>query len=113
VVERRRHARDRGIADKNIEASVPLVERGGEPVEALVVAHVERHQGRRAAGGPHRIVEFFEAADRACHRDHMGAGAGERDPRRVTDAARGAGDERDAAGERFRHAQPASASSDS
>jgi hypothetical protein len=47
--------------------------------------------------------EFFEAADRARHRDHMGAGTRQRDTRRVTDAARGAGDKRDAAGERLRH----------
>ena len=44
-------AEDAGIADQHVEPPVALVERGAEPVDAVVVAQVERHQGGGAAGG--------------------------------------------------------------
>ena len=87
-----------GIADQHVEPLVTLVERRGEPVEAVVIAHVERHQRRRTAGLAHRVVEFFKPADRARYGDHMRAGACQRQRRRIADAARGAGDERDTVG---------------
>ena len=82
--------------------------------------------------GADRVVELLEPADGARHRDHMGAGAGERERGRCADTARGAGDEGDAVGEGWapgrvhvgplawphdahlarRHGQLASASSD-
>ena len=68
-----------------------------------IVAHVERRQRCRAAGGAHGVVELFQAADGARHRDHMRARARERERRRVADAARGAGDERDPISKRLRH----------
>jgi len=71
---------------------------------AGIVAHVERHQRRRTAGGARRIVDFFERADGARHRDDMRAGARERNRGRPPNAARGAGDERDTTVERLGHA---------
>ena len=78
MVEGRALTDHRGIADQNVEPLVALVQSRSEPVEAVVVAHVERHQRRRAAGLAHRVVELLEPADRARHRNHMGAGTRQR-----------------------------------
>ena len=56
------------------------------------------HQRRRAALRLDRVVEFLEPADGPGDGDDMGAGLGERQRRGAADAARGAGDDRDAAG---------------
>ena len=77
VAERRQRAEDAGIADHHVEPAVALMERQRQPRDAIHVLHVERHQCRRAAGGLDPVVEFFQAADRARHRDDMGAGFGE------------------------------------
>jgi len=84
-----------------------------EPVDPVIVLQVERHERRGAARRLDGVVDLFQPADRAGDRDHMRAGFGERDRGRVSDAARGTGDERDTAGEGL-HAgrQLASASSD-
>src|SRR5439155_14296068 len=76
-----------------------LVERGAEPRDALVVLEVKRNKRGAAAGRADRIVELLQAADRARECDHVRARARERKRRRIADAARGAGDERDLAGE--------------
>ena len=94
--ERPEHA---GIADQHVEPAVALVERQRQPVDAVEVLQVERHQRRRAAGGLDRVVELLQPADGARDRDHMGAGLRQRERERRADAARGAGDERDAVGE--------------
>ena len=73
MLERRALAGQRGIADQHVEPLVAFVERGGEPVEAGKVLHIERHQRRRTAGRARRVVELFQRADGAGDRDHMRA----------------------------------------
>ena len=104
MAERRQRSDDAGIADQHVEAAIALVEREREPGDAVGILHIERHQRGGAAGGLDLVVELFQAADRARHRHDMGAGCGEFERERRADAARGAGDERDAVGEGFRHA---------
>ena len=101
VVERRRHAENAGIADQHVEAPVAFVERQREPRDAVGIFHVERHQRGRAAGRLDLVVEFFQPADRARHRHHMGAGLRQLQRDRRANAARGAGDQRDFVGEGF------------
>jgi hypothetical protein len=69
---------DRRVADEHVKPLVSLIERRGEPVDAWVIAHVERHQRRRAAGGARGVVDFLERAYRPRDRDDVRAGAGER-----------------------------------
>src|SRR5262249_5617265 len=76
-----------------------LVQGRAEPVDALVVLEIERHERGRTAQGLDRVVEVLEPADGARERDNMGAGLGQRERGGVADAARGAGDERDTVGE--------------
>ena len=103
MVERRGHARDRRIADENVELSVTLVQRRREAINALIVTNVERRQRCRTPFGANGVVELLQAADRARDGNHMRAGAGERERRGVADTARGAGDKRHPIGKRFRH----------
>jgi hypothetical protein len=57
---------------------------------------VEGHERGRAAGGLDRIVQLFEPAHGAGAGDDMGAGLGEFQGGEISDAARRAGDQRDA-----------------
>ena len=73
------------------------------PRDAVVVLEIERHQGGAPAELADLVVEFLEPADRAGDRDHMRTDARQRERGRVADAARCAGDERDAVGEERWH----------
>ena len=99
VAERGERPENAGIADEHIQPPVALGERRAEPRDPLEVLEVERHQRRGATGSADRVVKLFETADGAGDRDHMRARARQRERGRVADAARGAGDERDLAGE--------------
>ena len=88
------------LADQRIKAPVAFVQRRAEPVDGGVVADVERGERGRAAGGTHRVVELLKSADGARQSDHMRARACQRDRSRVANAARRAGDERDAVDKR-------------
>src|SRR6185436_9438631 len=96
---------ERRVADQDVELAVALVQRAGEAGDSLVVPHLQRDQRRGAADGFDGVVELFKAAGRARGCDHMRALARERDCQRITDAARAAGDQRDAGGKRFGHAR--------
>ena len=99
MAERRGGAGDAGIADENVELAVALMQRRAEPRDAVEIGEVERHQRGAAAVFADLVVEFFQPALRARDGHDMRAGAGKRARRGVADAARGAGDERDAGGE--------------
>ena len=94
-VERRGTLPSAGIADKNVEPPVALVEAAASRYEPAKSRDVERRQRGRTAGCADRVVELFETADRARERDHMRAGARQHECGGAADAARGAGDERD------------------
>ena len=104
MAERRERAEHAGIADQDVELAVALVERGAEPVDAVVVLQVERHERRRAAGGAGsrrrapRAPPTVRASATTC-----APALGERERGGAADAARGAGDQRDAVGEGFGH----------
>ena len=101
MAERRDAAEKPGVADQNVELAMPLIERRAEPVDRREIRDVEGREGGRAAGRADLVVELLKAALGASGRDHMRPGLGERERRRVTDAAARAGDDRDAAGEGF------------
>ena len=87
VIERGTRTGNRGVTDEDIEPLVALIERRGEPVEAGIIAHVERHQRGRTAGFARRVVKLFERTDRTRHRDHMRTGTRQRQRRRTANAA--------------------------
>src|SRR6266702_3117510 len=99
MAERRKRAKHASVADQNVEPLIALVERGVKPRDALVVLEVKRNKRGGAAGRADRVVELLQAADRARECDHVRARTRERERRRIADAARGAGDERNLAGE--------------
>src|SRR6516164_3438982 len=80
-----------------------LVKRCAEAREAVEVGEAEWHQRGGPAVLPDLVVELFEAALRACHRDDVRALLCKRACGRIADAARGAGDKDDAIGEGERH----------
>ena len=83
--------------------------RAAEPVDALEILQVERHERGGAAGCLDLVVELFEPADGARDRDDMGAGRGEALGGVVADPARGAGDDGDPAFKRLALAHAVSA----
>ena len=97
-------------------SSIACVEGEREPGNAVEILHVERHQSGSAAGRLDLVVQFFKPAAGARHRDDVGAGLRQFERNRRANAARGAGDKRDAVGERLTHTdgtgQLASASND-
>src|SRR4030088_3198588 len=97
--ERRGGAGDAGIADEDVELAMAFMQRRAEPGDAVEIGQIERHQGRSSAVFADFVVELFEPALRARHRNHMRAGFGERTRGAIADAARGAGDQSDTGGE--------------
>jgi len=73
-------------------------------VEAVELAQIERHQRRLAAGGADRVVELIEAALGARQGNDMGTLRRQALGHGGTDAARGAGHQREPAVQPFRHA---------
>jgi hypothetical protein len=62
----RRHDAERCcIADQDIEPAEFLVQRAAELVDRGAIGQIHRYQRRGSAGGFHRIVDFFQAADLA------------------------------------------------
>ena len=108
--KRRQRAEHAGIADQDVEPLVTLVERERQPRNAVAVLHVQRHQRGRAAGCLDLVVELLEPADGARNGDDMRAGLRQRERQRRANAARGAGDQRDAIGEGFESIWPFSSS---
>ena len=98
MAERRGRPGDAGIAEENVEPAVALVQRRAEPGDAVEIGEVERHQRRAAAFIADLVVELFQPALRARHRNDVRAGLRQRQRRGIADAARGAGDESDAGG---------------
>ena len=81
MADRRDDAEHAGIGDQDVELAPALVDRAAQPVDAGHVGEVERHQ-RRLALAVRRarldlVVELFQPADGARHRDHMRAGRGQ------------------------------------
>src|ERR1700730_11290273 len=99
MTERRQRQKNSGMPKLQVESSETLVQGRTEPIDALVVLEVERHERGRTTQGLDRVIELLEPADRARERDNMGAGAGQRERGGIADAARGAGDERGTVGE--------------
>ena len=88
-----------GIGDENVELAPALVDRAAEPVDARHVGEVERHQRRLPPAALISSSSSSSPPDGARDGDHMRARRREMLGGEIADAARGAGDERDAAGE--------------
>ena len=115
--QRRQRPEDAGIGEQDVELAPALQQGRAELLDRRRVAEIDRHQRRAAADRVDLVIELFERARGPRQRHDMGAGLGESERSGAADAARGAGDERDAPFERLGHAgirrdQPASASSD-
>ena len=88
-----------GIADQPVELAPALEDRRAQPVDAVAVAQIERHERRFAAGRLDVVVEFFETAHRARDGDDMRAAAARFERGLIADAAARPGDEDDLARE--------------
>ena len=80
-------------------AAPALGDRRGELGDVVAVGEVERRDRRAAAGGVDRFLDRFERRRGARGEDDVRAGRGQRFGGRGADAAAGAGDERELAGE--------------
>lgn len=103
MAERRQAAQDAGIADQDVELLPPLVDRGPEAVDRLVVGEIDRHKRRLAAGGTDLVIELLEPADGAGDGDHMRAFGRKGPGGEIADAPRGTGDNGDTAFETLAH----------
>ena len=99
MAERRKGAEFGRVADEDVEPPVTLVERRRQLVDLDELAQIDRHQSGAAAGGMDPVVDFFEAARGARRQYDMRPFAGKPLGDGGADAARGAGDQRDLAGE--------------
>src|SRR5258708_12726097 len=95
MAERGQRPKNAGIADHHVESSEALVQGRAEPIDALVILEVERHERGRTTQGLDRVIELLEPADRARERDNMGAGAGQRERGAIPDAPRAPPDDPD------------------
>ena len=76
----------------------PALEDGGaQPVDAVAVGKIERHQRRRAAKPLDLVVELFQSAHGQRYRDHMGTAPPRFAGGSIADAPRGTGNEDDLA----------------
>ena len=78
MAERREDAELGGIADEDVEPAPAVQNPRGELVDLDEIAQVERDEGGAAAGRANRVVDLFEAADRARRQHHMRALAANR-----------------------------------
>src|ERR1700682_3297657 len=104
MVEGRRRRQDAGIAEQDVELAMAFLKRERKPGDAVIVLHVDRNERGGTAYRPDAVVEFLETADGAGDGEDMRALFGQREGGRRANAARGAGDERDAVSEGFGHA---------
>jgi len=84
----------------HVQPFVPLEYLVAQPVDPVAVGEVERHERwPRPVDGPDLVVQRLERPLDPPHRDHLRAGPRQRQRAGLADPARGAGDERDPAGE--------------
>ncbi len=117
VGDRRQRAEHPGIGDQDVEPAMALEDHAAQPVDGVEIGEIEGRQRRFAAGRAHRVVGLLQPAGGTAEQDQPGALGGEAPRHRGTDAARRAGDERDAPGQPAASAahgsQTSSASSES
>ena len=99
VADRRERAQHAGVAQQHVEPAEAFMQRRTQPVDAGPVGDVERHQGGGAAERLDLVVEGLEPAYGPRHQHAMSAFAGVGQRRGGAQAARGAGDQGNAAGE--------------
>ena len=105
MVQRRQRAEHAGVADENVETAPAPKQRLAEPIDRRMIPEIAGDQGRRVFGAGARgadfVVEFLERALRARESDDMRALGRQGQRHGAADAARGAGDERNAGSESF------------
>ncbi len=89
-----RVARDAGVVDQDVQLAALFDHRVDDLLHAGRVGHVAGIDLGRAAGGADRVGRLGQLVDAASDAGHVGAGAGQRQRDRASDAARGAGDNR-------------------
>ena len=66
VMGRRQSAKDRRVADKDVESSIALVECTAQTVDALAIGDIEGNENRpQSAGFPYFVIDFLETACRS------------------------------------------------
>src|SRR6266478_5549334 len=116
MAERREDAELGGIADEDVEPAMTVEQPRREFVDLDEIAQVERNERGGTTGGPDGVINFLETANRARRQHDMYALCRKAQGNGGPDAARGAGDQRDPAGEPPAHRrslQAGSARSDS
>ncbi len=93
--QRAQASEDAGIADEDVEPAEALIEGWPERVDRLAIFQIEGNEARLAAVRLDLVVYGLERFLRPREQQHVRAFAGERTRRGTSDAARGAGDERD------------------
>ena len=101
--DRREFAEHARIAEQDIELAPALVDRGAEPVDRVEILDVHRHQCGRRSLGANLVVEGFERALCTGQSHDVSASFRKREGGRAADAARCAGDDRDAVQEWLGH----------
>jgi hypothetical protein len=99
VPDRRERAQHAGIAQQHVESPEALVQRRAEAIDARSVGDIERHQRGRAALRLDPVVDFLEAAEGAGDQHAVRTFAGEGEGSGGAEAARGAGHQRQTAGQ--------------
>jgi hypothetical protein len=99
MAERGEDAELGGIADEDVEAAITVEQLSRKFVDLDEIAQVDRNERGRAADGPDDVVEFFETTYRARRQDDVRSLRGKAQGGGGPDAARGAGDQRDPAGQ--------------
>ena len=98
MADRRQRAQQAGVADQDVQLAVALVQRRAQTVQAVEVAQVVgRQHGLLATGGADLVVQFLQAAHGTRDEHELRALGGETLGDRGADAARGAGNNGNAA----------------
>src|SRR5262249_11915821 len=88
-----------GIGDEDVDLAEALEERLSEAVDGIKARQIERHEGCGAPEAAYFVIDLFEAAHGARHKDELSTFGGEALRDRSAEAARGACDDRNAARE--------------
>ena len=99
MAQRRQRPQDAGVADQDVELPPALVDGGPKRVDLVAVLEVEGEQRGVAAEVADLVVQLLQRAGGAPDQDQMRALLGVGQRHRPADAARGSGDEGEAAGE--------------
>jgi len=92
----RQRAERSGIGDQNVKLAPAFVNRRAQSINRAEIRQVERHKRRLAADLVDLVIHFFKPANRSGDQNDMCAFCRHAERNRATNAARCAGDDRQA-----------------